>query len=89
MMVIECALCIALPLSHVIADGRMHLPKTKREVITLLYTFPFALLTIIPSNQLQSMFGYADSLLHFLDLSEEHRLFTLSVAGDFCQRWSF
>ena len=71
-MMIEIALGIALPVSHVICDSSLSLPD-KKDTKNFLTALPFALLAIMPCYVPQAILGFADVSIKVEDLSEAHR----------------
>ena len=71
-MIIETALGIALPVSHLIAGERVELPKG-RGIASYVGTLLCVLIPIMPAYVPQALLGYADISLEYVDFSEEHR----------------
>ena len=71
MIVVECALGIALPLSHVIVDKKLPKFEGKREVGAFVASILLSLLAIMPSNIPQ--FFYAGKGVEIQELTEIHR----------------
>ncbi|MBQ8321057.1 MAG: YwaF family protein [Clostridia bacterium] len=71
-LAIELVLALALSVSFLINEIRS-LPSI-RELITLLVTLPFAILTVMPTYIPQLLIGYLDSNVKLGDFTEEHRM---------------
>ena len=70
-LVVEIIIALSLALSNILTSDK-RLP-TKKEVITLLYTLPFAILPIMPPYVPQALYGFADTSIRIEDLTEAHR----------------
>ena len=72
LLAIEIGLGIGLAASRLLADG-FTLPS-KKELLSLLGTLPFAVLAFMPAYTLQAFFGYINSAIKIDDLTFEHRI---------------
>ena len=73
MLVVESALGIALPISHLIAGERITLPKGTRSIFTFIGIIAASILSIMPAWAPASIFGYLNSNLKTEEFTEVHR----------------
>ena len=73
LLVVETALGITIPLSHVLCGEKVSLPKNTKESFSLLGYLACVIITIAPAWLPAALFGYADQNLEIVDLTQEHR----------------
>ena len=74
LIVAECGIGIAIPLSHVLHDKKLTVPKGKGEIFNFLYALFFAILTIMPCYVPQAFFVSANPQIRLYGYTEAHRI---------------
>ena len=74
MLIIESAAAIGLTVSASVNEKKIFVPKTKKDIGTMLYALAFAILAITPCYVLQAFFNGLDPNLRLYGFTEEHRI---------------
>ncbi len=73
-MVVEFALAMSITASHAIYEGKINVPRDKKEASSLLYALPFAILSVMPCYVPQGFFKMVDPTIRLFDITSEHRM---------------